>query len=167
MSLDLLNLNKSDKVRKILQKHTDGILFDEVILYSNNVQKINRKSKLQQRILVITDKAIYNFTPGTPIGKLKRRISLKQIDTISISSCLNITDIVLHIPTEYDYLYRLSKKQDINQIIHISQEYANKLAHEINILIFELDNLSLISDNDKSKIKKNESPKQYMERKII
>ena len=63
MSFDHLNLAKDDKVRKILQKHADGI-YDEIILYSNYVTKINRKSKSQQRILIITNAAIYNFTPG-------------------------------------------------------------------------------------------------------
>ena len=61
VSFDHLNLAKDDKARKILQKHADGI-YDEIILYSNYVTKINRKSKSQQRILIITNAAIYNLT---------------------------------------------------------------------------------------------------------
>ena len=185
MSLDLLNLNQNDKVRKILQKHTDGVLFDEMVcavfakihtkntqlthiimffiqvLYSNHCIKINRKLKLQRRILVITDKAMYNFKKKS---KLKRRISIECIHSISISVTSN--DIVFHIPSSYDYLYRLHEKKDTLQIIQIAQESAFKFSHFINIFCFDLDDLSQISQNDKSKKKRNQSAEEYMKQRI-
>ena len=218
MSFDHLNLAKDDKVRKILQKHADGI-YDEIILYSNYVTKINRKSKSQQRILIITNAAIYNFTPGaaksrsfsirglfesnsaenkndfqppqvtksktmphsktasmtglkrnsmtgSTVGQLKRRIAIKNIHTISLSAIVH--EVVLHVPNEYDYLYRVAQKKDVEHIVRVLQESAGNLTphHHIKCWIFELNNLAQISENDKARIKKNQTQEQYMQNKL-
>eukprot|EP00485_Elphidium_margaritaceum_P013558 CAMPEP_0202734132 /NCGR_PEP_ID=MMETSP1385-20130828/188520_1 /ASSEMBLY_ACC=CAM_ASM_000861 /TAXON_ID=933848 /ORGANISM="Elphidium margaritaceum" /LENGTH=746 /DNA_ID=CAMNT_0049400477 /DNA_START=21 /DNA_END=2261 /DNA_ORIENTATION=+ len=208
MSFDHLGLAKNDKVRQIIQKAGDG-MFDEIILYTNSVQKINRKAKSQQRILVITDQAMYNFTPSAVkgrtfslrgffeaphvsdavrpkltnsssahpptatesdalfgVGQLKRRISIRKIHTISVSAIVH--DIVIHVPEEYDYLYRVVRKKDIEQIVMVVQESASKLApkHSIRCWLFELNSLTEISDNDKQRIQKNETTAQLMDRKL-
>jgi len=211
MSFDHLNLAKDDKVRKILQKHADGI-YDEIILYSNYVTKINRKSKSQQRILIITNAACYNFTPGAvksrsfsirnlfesgehkndfqppqvtksktmphsktasmtkltgcSVGQLKRRIAIKNIHTISLSAIVH--EVVLHVPNEYDYLYRVAQKKDVEHIVRILGESAGNLSpsHHIKCWIFELNNLGQISENNKARNKKNETQEQYMQKKV-
>eukprot|EP01083_Nonionella_stella_P147490 465454_1 len=214
MSFDHLNLGQDDKVRKILQKHADGI-YDEIILYSNRVTKINKKSKAQERVLVITDKAIYNFTPApvksrsfsikqfmknpydakevaSPkrshtgrarasvhtslkaqpqheieaqgVGQMKRRIVLKQVHTISVSSHVN--EIVLHVPNEYDYLYRLATFQDVEEVVRVLQDSSQAVKHFPKAYQFELDSLVPISDNAKSRKKGNETQDQYMARKL-
>ena len=161
MSLDQLNLSKNDKIRKLLQQHTDDSLLDEIIVYSNTVTKINRKGKKQQRILVITNKAIYNLTDSY---QFKRRIALTQVHTISVSSKCN--DMVLHVPSEYDYLYRFHQHQTIDTIIRVIHENAIKLEHKVNVLSFELDKLSVIAENEKPKIPKDQSCDQFMLLKI-
>merc|ERR1711991_1099833 len=95
---------------------------------------------------------------------MKRRIALRQIHTISISAIVN--EVVLHIPNEYDYLYRVANKKDVEQIVRTLQESAQSLSHHIKIWIFELNSLAQISDNDKSHTKRNETQEQYMQRKV-
>jgi len=73
----------------------------EVIIYSDFVTKLNRVGKRQKRVLVITNKAIYNFLPRK-YTKWKRRILLKDINAVTTTG---VGEFVLHVPTEYDYRY--------------------------------------------------------------
>lgn len=198
MSFDHLNLGKDDKVRKILQEQSDTI-YDEIILYSNRVTKINRKAKSQQRVLIITDKAIYNFTPlsakkrsfsirniftdahhsaATPppssssssasssvtVDQLKRRISIEDIYIISVST--NVHEVVLHVPTEYDYLYRCAAQRDVEQIVRTLQSTATAMGHSIKSWSFQLNSLSEISENAKTKGHSKETQQQYVDSKV-
>ena len=70
-------------------------------------------------------------------------------------------------PQRYDYLYRLAYKKAIDHIIRICKKSAEKLGHHINALQFELDDLAVISDNDKAKISPNKAvADKYMLQKI-
>ena len=123
--------------------------------------KINRRNKQQPRVLVITNKAIYNLNDSY---QLKRRIALVNVHTISVSSASN--GMVLHVPQEYDYLYRFENKEMIDVILRICYQASIKLDHRLNLLEFELDDLSQIAENEKPKIPKNQSCDQYMLLKI-
>ena len=72
---------------------------------------------------MLTTLAVYNITKkldGTRVwlksffsstSYIKRRINLKKIEAISISN--KGTEFVLHIPSEYDYRYSSSNKNNI------------------------------------------------------
>jgi hypothetical protein len=90
--VDKANLSGNSKLRRALHK-------DEVIIYSTTVDKINRNNKKQKRILLLTDRAIYNVDGSS----IKRRIDLEHLSGITIS--FNGAEFVLHVPTEYDYRY--------------------------------------------------------------
>jgi myosin-1 len=45
---------------------------EETLLFSGELNKINHKSKNQKRLLIITDKAVYNIEPNQ--FKVQRRI---------------------------------------------------------------------------------------------
>jgi len=62
---------------------------------------------MQDRIILITETAIYNIDPGS--YKCKRRIPLKELGSVSISK-LPDNFFTLHVPSEYDYLMVSSKK---------------------------------------------------------
>ena len=63
------NLPKADKLNYSSDKNMLKIVNNETIYYSDNILKVNDKEKCQERILVITDKAIYNIKKK----ELKRR----------------------------------------------------------------------------------------------
>jgi len=65
---------------------------------------------MQDRILVITESAIYNIDPST--FKVKRRISISGLGSISMSSMPD-NFFAVHIPNEYDYLFVTNRKVEI------------------------------------------------------
>eukprot|EP01084_Bolivina_argentea_P304450 525782_1 len=88
---------------KMLKKYGDNYPQTERSIFSVAVMKINKKEKSQRRILLLTDKALYNLKPRN-IRSCQRRIAYNLIESISISTISN--EFVIHIPTEYDYRYK-------------------------------------------------------------
>lgn len=72
----------------------------ETVVFSDFVIKINRKEKEQTRVILLTNKAVYNLLPSA-YGKCKRRIAIESIASITVSSISD--EFVLHVPEEYDY----------------------------------------------------------------
>jgi len=71
-SADLLNLGSNATVRKLLGK--------EDIMFSGKVVKINSKGKKQERVLVVSNQAMYNLDEKY---KCKRKIELDQLAGIT------------------------------------------------------------------------------------
>jgi serum/glucocorticoid-regulated kinase 2 len=82
----------------------------EKVAFSDFVIKINRKGKEQTRTILITDKAVYNLMPNN-YGKCKRRVGIDRIVSVTVSAISD--EFVMHIPEEYDYRYKSSKKDQI------------------------------------------------------
>ncbi|KAL4427052.1 hypothetical protein ABPG74_001007 [Tetrahymena malaccensis] len=83
----------------------------EKVLLSSLVQKYNHVNKKQERILCITDKAVYNISPSKFLSKLiskvvqvriKRRIPFNKIHAVTISRFGS--QFIIHVPDEHDYL---------------------------------------------------------------
>jgi len=102
---DYLNLASTATITKLLNKTGDkNIIFSDVII------KVNKRNKMQERILLITEQAIYNIEPSS--NKCKRRIPLTALGGVSLSQ-LPDNFFALNIPSEYDYLLVSSKKTEI------------------------------------------------------
>jgi hypothetical protein len=80
------------------------------VLFSDYVIKINKKGKEQTRVMLITNRAIYNLMPKK-YSKCKRRILISDVSAVTSSD--NSDEFVLHIPDEYDYRFKSSIKDDI------------------------------------------------------
>lgn len=81
----------------------------ERVLYSSFIVKINSRSKAQERVLVITDQAVYNVLPSD-YSKCKRRIEFELLESVTMSQISE--EFVLHVPSQYDYrLHSLRKKE--------------------------------------------------------
>lgn len=103
---DYLSLASNSSILKVLAKNGDSsIIFSDIII------KINKRNKMQERILMVTDQAIYNVDPGSS-HKVKRRIPLKDLGGASMST-LPDNFFCLHVPSEYDYLLVSNKKTEI------------------------------------------------------
>ena len=59
-------------------------------------------NKPQERVLMISDKAIYNLSQS--YSSIKRRIPFDQVQ--SVTSSESSDEFLVHVPTEYDYRYR-------------------------------------------------------------
>ena len=100
---DTLNLEEKPLIKEKLQ--------DENIYFSDKVQKKNQNrlmSKVQDRIFVISDLAVYNFKGN----ELKRRIKIEDLKGITISK-LSDQFIIHGNQNEYDYLFISNKRAEI------------------------------------------------------
>ena len=82
---DRLRLSSNSVCQKMLTKQGSCFPHPEKVIYSEKLIKINRKGKEQERVLLITDKAIYNLMPSD-FSKCKRRIALESIESATIST---------------------------------------------------------------------------------
>lgn len=104
---DTLNLNADKSVRKFIR--------EEIVLFSDVVDKVNKYGMKQQRTLLLTDKGMYNLK-----GKeLKRRIDYKEIKGVSVTK--DTDEFVIHcIDLEYDYYFFSQKRKKILQLLDIA-----------------------------------------------
>lgn len=83
------------------------------MLYSSHIDKINRKGKTQKRVLLVTNRAMYNIMPSLSV--CKRRIPLQLVTAVTLSSVSN--QFILHVPSEYDYHYSDAAKEAIMETV--------------------------------------------------
>ncbi len=121
---DYLGMSTNAQLLRLITKHGDSR-----VLFADHVIKVNRRHKMQKRVLIITDQAMYNLDPHL---KCKRRIPLQIIGSISLS-CLTDNFFAIHIPTEYDYLMISSKKVEITT--HLRTAYRESQNNEMDINI--------------------------------
>ena len=93
--------NKKDSfdLLKVLQKCG----YQEQILFSIELTKINKRSKGKNRILMITNKAIYNIKNTKKSLKIQRRIELNKI--ASMTTDYESKRFKIYIPEEYNWHY--------------------------------------------------------------
>ena len=119
-TFDFLHFNNDKTVKKSTK--------DEIIYYSDQIKKTNDKGKIQERNIVLTNKAIYNFKGNT----CRRRIPLKSLIAITVSSICD--EFIVHFADdEYDYLYSSTKKKTIIEII--SNNFFNETGNEVELYI--------------------------------
>eukprot|EP00483_Globobulimina_turgida_P005323 UN05333 len=112
---------------ELISKHNNNK--SETIKLYVNILKINKRNKKQQRIFVLTDKAIYNIKPKNKV--IKRRINLLDIAFITLST--TSAEFALNIPSEYDYHYNAVHVQCLNEITTTIIQQMVHLQHEIFI----------------------------------
>jgi hypothetical protein len=115
---DYLNLSNNTTVLKILAKHGE-----RSVKFADYIHKVNKRMKMQERVLVITEAAIYNMDHHY---RIKRRIPIRELGCI-MASCLPDNFFCLHIPSEYDYILVSSRKVEIIVLLLSTYErQANK-----------------------------------------
>ena len=137
---DFLNLAQNYSIK-------NNITRDEEIQFSDNVNKVNKNGWKQKRILLITDKAVYNLKKK---NELKRRINYKTIMGITLSK--QSDEFVIHCEDiDYDYHYISPKKKMIVEII--AKNY--QIIKEEDLKLFELNikNLNTFVTTKKEKEK--------------
>ena len=104
-----------------------SVATDEQLILAIKLIKINKKGKKQQRVLVLTNLAVYNFKYSL-LGSIdfknyKRRIELMSIESIH-SNTSNMNEFILKVPAEYDYRY---ESTEVEVIIMSLQHAWNEL----------------------------------------
>lgn len=115
----------------------------EKVILTAKIFKINDRGVRQERILAITDKALYNVNKK----KIKRKILLENLSAISLSnlSC----EFVLHIENEYDYRFSSHdlRYEIIKCILLVAKNILKK--DVINIYYYDSINLNNITTTEK------------------
>jgi hypothetical protein len=131
---DGLRMGENPKILSLLARHGES-----TVHFSANIAKVNRQNKIQERLIIITDGALYNLHMKSL--KLKRRIAIGNISHISTST-LRDNFFIIHVPTEYDYVYLSEYKMEIMTLLQKLQQVATGMEmslHVDNILTFQTD----------------------------
>jgi len=128
VSDDTLHLGNHSSVLQLISKIGDNFPEQERVVLSAKVIKINKRRKEQERILLLTNKALYNLKPKE-LKKCRRRVSLEKI--VSISTSTTSPEFVIHIPDEYDYCYKTRKKERIIRVLN--DLYKRKEGKHMNV----------------------------------
>ena len=75
---DHLNLASSTSVRSVLGKYHEANTEAETVYFSDFIIKINPQGRPQERLLLISNKAVYNLMPND-YKKCKRRVEIAKI----------------------------------------------------------------------------------------
>jgi len=121
---DHLCLAGNHSVQKMLNKNGKNTPLPEIVKFSDFVIKINRREKEQTRVMLITNKAVYNLMPNN-YGKCKRRIAIDELGSVTASGISD--EFVLHVPAEYDYRFKSAKKDTICKVLQdLYKKYIQK-----------------------------------------
>jgi len=124
--MDLLELQNNSDVQKMLMGRAS---YDEQVQFSDYILKINSRGKEQERVLLVTDKAMYNLS-ATDYSKCKRRIPYDLLDSVTMSEISD--EFVLHIPDEYDYRLMSQRKRDV--VDCIQQQYTKSIGRSLRVI---------------------------------
>ena len=90
---------------------------NERVIFSAEVQKINRRGQWQDRWFVVTDGALYNLLPFS-YNKCQRRIEIRKVSRVTLNQ--NRSELVIHVPSQYDYH------------VHMQQSLCDKFATSLS-----------------------------------
>ncbi|KAJ3450188.1 hypothetical protein M0813_15617 [Anaeramoeba flamelloides] len=100
-----LEIQKKKNVSKILQKNNDN-----TIIFCDQIYKINKRNKSQERTLLITDENLYNLHPSS--SNLLRKIEIKNIVCIKLSPFQD-NFFIISVRNENEYLLSSPRKSEI------------------------------------------------------
>jgi len=112
---DRLSLAGQAAVLKMLAKLGKNTPTPESVSFSDYVIKINRKEKEQTRVMLITNRGIYNLLPNN--YSCKRRIDIDKL--VAITASKTSDEFVIHIPDEYDYRFKSGRKDKICEVLTV------------------------------------------------
>jgi myosin-1 len=96
---DYLEMSFSSVVQNIMKKYGD-----EKIYFSQYVNKVNNKGKIQKRVFVITDSAIYNFGSDANRPKFKKRMPINEIDWVAMRYFNELLNNTILVRIQMDFL---------------------------------------------------------------
>jgi len=113
---DYVNYDYNFPLQDIVQKAGR----QEVVLFADQVSKLNRRNKPERRDFIITDQAFYVIARATKdnqvVYKLTRRTALADVQSLSLSG-LQDNYLVMHVPNEYDNMIENDKKTEIAAVL--------------------------------------------------
>ena len=126
-----------DNLKWAKEKEILNTINKEILYYSNKIIKINHFGLNQERNIILTDEALYNFQKK----KVKRRIRYDQIRGITFSK-QNYEFVVHGNDDEYDYLYQSNQRFERNLILSFIAKFYEEQTNQ-TLKICEVNEKSL------------------------
>lgn len=134
--LDRLKMRSNPHVTRMLEKEgSDG----EFVIWSSILVKVNKRAKKQTRVLLITDRALYNLST-TDYKKVKRRIPIGDLSKVVIST--QSDQVVLYVPSDYDFKIITGLKDEIAEVLKVL--YHKQTFTELEVEYKDTDDLSMV-----------------------
>jgi len=143
----------------------------EKIFYAGVVPKINQGGKVQERILVITNKTVYNIDPNegffsglalcsTPTFTVKRKIDINRINaiTVSVNPTSEQQQFVIHVRGGHDYRYKGLKNRERIVKSFFNAHFANTLEPLVLFCREEIELAKFQTSEEDVKAKKSKRP---------
>ena len=143
-------------------KASSHLINNEKIVLSCMVTKYNEAGYRQERVLILTENAIYNIKKN----KVKRRIPYEKLDAITIST--TSSEFVLHVNDEYDYRYlSYERRPEIIETILYILCNVRSLCTAFKMYEVELINLNSVMTTQANFKEKNKMRPPYSQMKIM
>jgi len=108
---DYVNMKQNRLVQKMMLKNKErGVMF------CAHVEKVNKRSKIQPRTLMITDQAMYNMLVNGSKIRIKRKLFIKDLGGVIVSPYAD-GFFVLEFPNRYDYFFYSDNLTEILSIL--------------------------------------------------
>lgn len=164
--MELAPKNKKEMLKLVGSK--------ERIYYAGMVDKVNKHDNPQRRVLVITDKSVYNIDPDTnffsslalctPAGgfRIKRKISIPKVFgvTLSVNPTSEHEQFIIHVQGEYDYRYNAGQKREKIIKSLMNSHFAQSNVPFVLFCRDEADLAKFHTNDDDLKEKKDKRPKE-------
>jgi hypothetical protein len=137
---DRLELGENPKMVAMMSKYGEHI-----VMFSDMIMKINRKGRMKEYWMMITDGGMYLLEVGS--AKLHHRIPLADISHIS-ASLLPDNFFVIHVPADQDRLFISGRKTEIVTSLRIV--YFDHVKQELNIALQNI----IVYRIDKDRVRK-------------
>lgn len=144
---DVLKLAVNPSIIKILQTQADEDTNNqqesefEFVIFSDLVTKFNRRGKAQERILLITQRAIYNLVSQGKLTSYQRRIPITQLAGVTLSQTGD--EFVLNVIDEYGYHFKSHRRSDIMHCI--AERFLKITGEELHAQVAEDVNSQIIT----------------------
>lgn len=153
-------------------KHVDELLSPgETIIVSDTITKYNHVGKVQQRILLVTNRTIYNLSVPSLfnslfnkiVSRINRKTSLKNVVGVTVSRYG--LEFVIHVENEHDYRIS-SEKHKKELLMGLCEAYCQ--FHKRNLAFFFKEEYTLDKycttkiDVKENKFKKPKEPPQHL-----
>eukprot|EP00484_Ammonia_sp_Unknown_P009368 CAMPEP_0197072684 /NCGR_PEP_ID=MMETSP1384-20130603/210224_1 /TAXON_ID=29189 /ORGANISM="Ammonia sp." /LENGTH=174 /DNA_ID=CAMNT_0042511505 /DNA_START=34 /DNA_END=558 /DNA_ORIENTATION=+ len=146
--VDNLKLASDASIKRMLHKFGDNYPKPEQVVLSTALIKINKKEKEQKRILLLTNKALYNLKPGH-LKAPQRRIDYRHIEAISV--CDIADEFTVHVFKEYDYRFKSLNKGDIANVLSgLCWKVQGKMVPVQMLMVFDLSDITCTREQAKT-----------------
>lgn len=122
--VDYLDVPSDRYLSSVLSKRGE-----QKVVFADKVLKFTKSGKIKQRIMLITERAIYLVDPDADL--LKRRIALEAVDKICLSK-LSDNFFAIIVPSEYDCLMSSTRKTEIVTVL--VEATKNRSEYEIGVV---------------------------------